>query len=117
MRSNDIWWKPIVKMAMMSADAIVADLSDVADGTAWELDQIDDLRLHDKVVFVALEERLSEARAALNRYHDKDAAKIRVFTFDPAGRTQDDVAFVDNLLDAIARSVHISGRQSGSPQC
>ena len=102
-RSNDIWWKPIVKMAMMSADAIVADLSDVADGTAWELDQIDNLGLHDKVVFVALEERLSEARAALNRYYDKDAAKIRVFTFDPVGRTEDDAAFVDNLLDAIAR--------------
>jgi len=104
-RSNDTWWKPVVAMVMASADVVVADLSDVADGTTWELDRIDSLDLYDKVVFVALDGRLPEARAVLERY--PKAAGRHVFSFDPAGRMKEDAAFVESLLQVIAASAAI----------
>jgi hypothetical protein len=52
-RTSDAWWQHVVKLLMLSADMIVVDLSDVAEGTEWELDRLSELGLLERTVFVA----------------------------------------------------------------
>jgi hypothetical protein len=101
-RSTDSWWKPVVAMAMASADVVIADLSDVADGTTWELERIDELNFYDKVVFIALRERLHNAKEALARY--PKAFGSHIFAFDADGSVENDTAFIDSIVEAIART-------------
>ncbi len=68
-RTSDAWWQHVVRLLMLSADAIVVDLSDVAKGTEWELDTLVESRLLDRTLFVVrkdTEGAMDIARERLN---------------------------------------------------
>jgi hypothetical protein len=51
-RTSDAWWKQVIRLLMVSADAIVVDLSDVTAGTEWELDRVVEFGFLPKTVFI-----------------------------------------------------------------
>lgn len=50
--ASDTWWKHVARFLMESADVIVVDLSDVTEGTEWELDRLVEFALLDRTVFI-----------------------------------------------------------------
>lgn len=64
-RTADTWWRLVVRLLMDSSDVIVVDLSQVSEGTAWELDVIRDENAGARCVFVSIWGRAAEAEAAL----------------------------------------------------
>lgn len=64
-RTSDAWWQMVVRLFMDSSDVIVADLSQVTAGTAWELDVIRNEQAQARCVFVSVWGKAEEAEAAL----------------------------------------------------
>lgn len=64
-RTSDAWWRMVVRLLLESSDALIVDLSQISEGTAWELDLIRDEGAGARCVFVALWGKLEEAEAAL----------------------------------------------------
>ena len=42
-RTSDLWWKRVISLLITSADVIVIDLSNVTQGTEWELARLNSL--------------------------------------------------------------------------
>jgi hypothetical protein len=57
----------VVRLLLESSDAVVADLTQVAEGTAWELDLIRDEGMAERCVFVARADRAALASGHLAR--------------------------------------------------
>lgn len=55
-QTSDDWWQHTIILLMRSADMIVVDLSDVTQGTEWELDRLVELDLLDRSVFIVRED-------------------------------------------------------------
>jgi hypothetical protein len=66
-RTSDAWWRMVIRLLLDSSDVVVVDLSQVSDGTAWELDVIREENAAARCVFVALWGKGEEAEAALAR--------------------------------------------------
>jgi hypothetical protein len=67
-RTSDAWWRHVVRLLMLSADAIVVDLSDVTEGTEWELDRLVELGLLDRTVFVVRQDAEGALAVAAERF-------------------------------------------------
>lgn len=67
-RTSDAWWKLVVRLLLDSSDVIVVDLSQVAEGTEWELAQIAAEAMAPRCVFVSVWGQEAAARAALARF-------------------------------------------------
>lgn len=96
-RTSDAWWRMVVKLLFDSADVIVVDLSQVAEGTAWELDLLRAENALPRCVFVSLWGKLDEAEAAL-------AARgiaAPVFHYAPDGEIQRRTPFRSAMLGAM----------------
>ena len=64
-RTSDAWWRLVVRLLIDSADVIVVDLSQVSEGTAWELDAIRSENAGARCVFTALADKDEAAARAL----------------------------------------------------
>jgi len=102
-RTSDAWWRMVVQLFMDSSDAIVVDLSQVTQGTAWELDVIATERAAPRCVFVALWGKLEEAEAAL-RERGINAA---VHHYAPDGEIQRRGVFRAAMLAAMRATHHV----------
>jgi hypothetical protein len=99
-RTSDDWWRLVVRMLMASADVIVLDLSEVTQGTAWEIETIGRFGLWDRVVRVAAHDRADEAAAAA-----AGAPEAPLFLYDAFGGMVDRAAFRAEFFAALDRSV------------
>ncbi len=100
-RTSDAWWRIVVRLFMDSSDAIIVDLSQVSDGTAWELDVIREENAAARCVFVSLWGKAEEAQAALTRLGFANAC----FAYAPDGEMQRRGEFRAAMLAAM-RATH-----------
>lgn len=100
-RTSDAWWRIVVRLFMDSSDAIVVDLSQVTEGTAWELDVIREEAASARCVFVATRERSAEAERALRTWGFANPC----FFYGPGGMMADRRAFRTAMLGAM-RATH-----------
>ncbi len=100
-RTSDAWWRMVVRLLMESSDAIVVDLSQVTEGTAWELDVIAEEGAAARCVFVSLWGKLGDAEAALQ----ERGIAAPVFYYAPDGEMQRRPRFRAAMLGAI-RATH-----------
>lgn len=100
-RTSDAWWRLVVRLLMDSADALVVDLSQVSEGTAWELDAIRDENASARCVFVALWDKREDAQAALTRWGFANAC----FPYTQAGEMRQHAEFRAAMLAAM-RATH-----------
>jgi len=106
-RTTDEWWRQVVRMLMASADVIVLDLSEVTQGTAWEIEAITRYGLWGRVVRVAADDRADAARAAVS-----GAPEAPLFLYDGAGGMADRPAFRAEFFAALVRSVRARGAET-----
>jgi len=99
-RTSDEWWRLVVRMQMASADVIVLDLSEVTQGTVWEIETIGRFGLWDRVVRVAADDRADTARDAA-----AGAPEAPLFLYDAFGGMVDRAAFRAEFFAALDRSV------------
>ncbi len=66
--TSDTWWRHVIRFLMESADIIIVDLSDVTEGTEWELDRIVELGLLDRTVFIVREDAQDALAEAFKRF-------------------------------------------------
>lgn len=66
-RTTDPWWKLCIQLFLTSADVIVLDVSQVTQGTSWEIEAINRLGLWGRVVLVANEMAVEKAEETLVR--------------------------------------------------
>lgn len=107
-RTTDAWWKQVVALMLNSADVIVADLSWVTEGTVWELNEINARAFLGRTVFLAREDRVQDAYAAMDRFgvpHDK-----ALFVYRALGDMVDQNGFRAAMVDAISASVEAKAR-------
>lgn len=97
-RTSDDWWQIVIRMLMKSADVIVLDLSNVTQGTEWEIETITELGLWDRVVRIALDARQDDALAA-------DAPAGPILLYDASGSMVGRADFRSAMFEALARSV------------
>lgn len=100
-RTSDAWWRMSAKLLMDSSDAIIVDLSQITEGTTWELDAIQQENAAARCVFVALWGKLEEAEAEL-RARGIDAT---VHHYAPDGEIQRRTSFRAAMLCAM-RATH-----------
>lgn len=100
-RTSDAWWRPVVRLLVDSSDAIIVDLSQVGEGTAWELDLIRDEQAGARCVFISLWGKAEEAQAALQRWGFANTC----FYYAPDGEMQRRASFRAALMDAM-RATH-----------
>ncbi|MEM8921829.1 MAG: hypothetical protein AAGB25_10675, partial [Pseudomonadota bacterium] len=67
-RTDDDWWKLVVSLLMNSADVMVVDLSNVTQGTQWELERLDRLGFFERAVLTVRDDREAAARAAMSGF-------------------------------------------------
>ncbi|PZO52723.1 MAG: hypothetical protein DCF16_08560, partial [Alphaproteobacteria bacterium] len=101
--TSDAWWRMVVQLFMDSSDAIVVDLSQVTQGTAWELDVIATERAAPRCVFVALWGKLEEAEAALR---ERGISAV-VHHYAPDGEIQRRGVFRAAMLAAMRATHHV----------
>lgn len=63
--TSDDWWKQGILLLMHSCDVIVVDVSEVSEGTKWELETSALEGVRSRLVFVAFDETLELARTKL----------------------------------------------------
>lgn len=100
-RTSDAWWKLIVRLMLDSCDAIVVDLSQVTDGTAWELDVIRDEDAAARCVFIALWGKGELAEAEMRRRGFEQVCHF----YAPDGHMVKRAQFRDAMLGAM-RATH-----------
>jgi hypothetical protein len=100
-RTSDAWWQMVVRLFMNSSDAIVVDVSQVTEGTAWELDAIAAEGAASRCVFVSLWGKAEAARAELARRGIANAC----FHYAPDGEMQNRAQFRAAMLAAM-RATH-----------
>ncbi len=100
-RTSDSWWRMVIRLLMDSTDAIIVDLSQVSEGTAWELDLIRDENAAARCVFVALWGKGEDAEAALARWGFADACHF----YAPDGHMLGRARFRAAMLNAM-RAAH-----------
>lgn len=103
-RTSDAWWRMVVQLFLDSSDAIVVDLSQVTQGTAWELDVIAAEGVTPRCVFVALWGKLAEAEAALAQR----GISASVHHYAPDGEIQRRGAFRAAMIAAMCATHHVS---------
>jgi hypothetical protein len=100
-RTSDAWWRQVVLMLMHGADAIVVDVTDVASGTVWELQTMLAERVSERVVFVAREDKIEDARADLRAHGFADRA-ADIFAYRQNGALLESKGFRAGMRAAIA---------------
>jgi hypothetical protein len=100
-RTSDAWWRMVARLLMDSSDVIVVDLSQVTEGTAWELDAIQQEDALARCVFVAIWGKLEAAGASL-RARGIDAP---IHAYAPDGEMQRRAPFRAAMLGAM-RATH-----------
>jgi hypothetical protein len=100
-RTSDAWWQMVARLLMDSSDVIVVDLSQVTEGTAWELDAIQQEDALGRCVFVAIWGKLEAAGASL-RARGIDAP---IHAYAPDGEMQRRAPFRAAMLGAM-RATH-----------
>jgi nucleoside 2-deoxyribosyltransferase len=100
-RTSDAWWKMVVQLLLDSSDAIVVDISQVTEGTAWELDVIAAQNAAPRCVFVSVWGKADEARAELARR----GLANQCFHYAPDGEMQNRAVFRAAMLSAM-RATH-----------
>jgi hypothetical protein len=112
-RTTDFWWKDAIQLFMTSADVIVLDISQVTQGTSWEIEAISRLGLWDRVVMVANSERMAAAGSALDdlaaRPGSASAPDI-AHVYAPSGLIVDREAFRADMFSALRQSVTARAR-------
>ncbi len=105
-RTSDAWWKLVVELMMRSADVIILDVSNVTQGTAWEIETIERLELWGRVVCIARDDSAAAATSSAGNISN-DAARTLppVFPYASYGRVIDQQQFRNRVLDAVQVSV------------
>ncbi|MEZ5938197.1 MAG: hypothetical protein R3C52_08250 [Hyphomonadaceae bacterium] len=108
-RTHDNWWRLVIALLMRSADVIVVDLSNVTDGTEWELEQLSERSAFPCAVLVAQRDREGAARAAMARYAGADARPLHLYA--KSGDMLDQAAFRTDMLEAMAMTLSRKARR------
>jgi hypothetical protein len=96
-RTSDAWWRIVVRLLMDSSDAILVDLSQISEGTAWELEVIREQETAARCVFVSLWGKAEEAQSALTRLGLPNTC----FHYAPDGEIQRRAEFRSAMLAAM----------------
>lgn len=96
-RTSDAWWRIVVRLLMDSSDAILVDLSQISEGTAWELEVIREEETAARCVFVSLWGKAEEAQSALARLGLPNTC----FHYAPDGEIQRRAEFRSAMLAAM----------------
>ncbi|MEQ1709049.1 MAG: hypothetical protein ABL864_12045 [Terricaulis sp.] len=96
-RTSDAWWRIVVRLLMDSSDAILVDLSQISEGTAWELEVIREQETAARCVFVSLWGKAEEAQSALARLGLPNTC----FHYAPDGEIQRRAEFRSAMLAAM----------------
>jgi hypothetical protein len=99
-RTTDEWWRLVVRLMMDSADVIILDVSNVTEGTAWEIDALTRFGPWDRVLRVAFEAQAADAQAAV-----VNAPPAPLFTYRASGDLADGGAFREAPFAALEQSV------------
>lgn len=100
-RTSDAWWQAGIELLMASCDAIVADLSHVTQGTAWELERIRRYAAVERCVFTAEESRAAHARAVMAEWGFGDRG---LFVYGKLGEAADRAGLRAAIVEAIRES-------------
>lgn len=101
-RTSDVWWQNVVLLLMHASDVIVVDVTEVASGTAWELETMLHERVEERIVFIARIDEEADARASLAAHGFPNA---QLFTYSRAGRPTDQRAFRAEVSAAMQRKL------------
>jgi hypothetical protein len=101
-RTSDDWWKQVVLMLMHGADVIVVDVTEVAAGTAWELETMLAENVAERIVFVARDDKLEEAAASLRGHGFADRAD-NIIGYRKNGGLKNAKAFREAMRGAMHR--------------
>lgn len=105
-RTSDAWWKLVADVLLRSADVIVLDLSNVTQGTAWEIETIGRLNLWKRVACIAHGGSAAVATELEDTLSANGASPLPVvFSYDDAGRMIDRQGFREHLISALRASV------------
>jgi len=96
--TSDDWWKQGILLLMHSCDVIVVDVSEVSEGTKWELETsgLEDVR--SRLVFVAFEETLELAGTKLE---EAGLGQAVIHGFDKKGELADVGRFRSAMIEAM----------------
>jgi hypothetical protein len=106
LRCSDDWWRPIAEVFMLSSDVILLDVTTIAGGTEWEIDNISRLGLWSRVVVVR--EAVDGLPAGVgNPAVDKAISEYSCgpHVYRQNGKLADVSAFRSDVQSAIVRAV------------
>ncbi|MEQ1608851.1 MAG: formylglycine-generating enzyme family protein [Hyphomonadaceae bacterium] len=108
-RTTDAWWKLVIEMLLKSADVVVLDLSNVTQGTAWEIETIGAQKMWGRTVCIAHDQEYPQAAAALQNAFG-GASPPPILTYDSGGAFAEQKIFRDRLVEALRDSVSSRAR-------
>jgi len=100
-RTSDAWWQHVVVLLMHASDAIVVDVTEVAAGTAWELETMLHEDVESRIVFIARADERADGEASLAA-HGFSGAPLH--TYERNGRPTDPAAFRAAMRAALQNS-------------
>jgi len=101
-RTSDQWWQNVITLLMRSADVIIVDVSDVTQGTKWELNRLDGDKAWENAIFMSLDEKEGQARAALSEYAWRQP---KIWLYEKSGRMEGEKEFRQAVIDAVERNL------------
>ncbi len=101
-RTSDAWWQHVVLLLMHASDVIVVDVTEVAAGTAWELETMLHEDVEERIVFIARADQEADARASLIAHGFPNAP---LFTYKQNGRPSDNKSFKQEIIAAMRRKL------------
>lgn len=105
-RTSDAWWKLVADVLLRSADVIVLDLSNVTQGTAWEIETIGRLNLWSRVTCIAHADSVASATNLSDMFSANGATPFpNIFAYNSEGSITDRAAFREHLINALRASV------------
>ncbi len=108
-RTSDAWWQQVVLLLMHASDVIVVDVTEVAAGTAWELETMLHERVEERVVFIARADEEADARASLAAHGFPNA---HLLTYTQNGHPTDRRAFHAEMIAVIGRNLSEAPEQA-----
>lgn len=91
-RARDEWWQQCAESFLRSSDIILLDVTDITQGTRWEINRITELGYWSKTVLVSRHDgQFADGRGILPKEIDQPAVQVHLYS--TLGRFHDSRSF------------------------